>query len=47
MINLQPALYGRRLALRPLREADFETLYKAASDRLIWEQHPEPQRAER
>jgi RimJ/RimL family protein N-acetyltransferase len=32
--------------LRPLREDDFEDLYAAASDPLIWEQHPVPNRHE-
>lgn len=45
--NLQPTLYGSLLTLRPLREDDFEALYQAASDPLIWEQHPERNRYER
>lgn len=44
--NLQPTLYGSLLTLRPLREEDFEALYRAASDPLIWEQHPERNRYE-
>lgn len=39
-INLQPVLYGRILKLRPIKAHDFEELYQAASDKLIWEQHP-------
>lgn len=33
--------------MRPLKAADFEPLYAAASDPLIWEQHPAPDRHER
>jgi RimJ/RimL family protein N-acetyltransferase len=40
----QPTLSGRLLELRPLVEADFDALLEAASDPLIWEQHPEPDR---
>ena len=42
--QLQPVLEGARLKLRPLRADDFEALYLAASDPLIWELHPEPTR---
>jgi RimJ/RimL family protein N-acetyltransferase len=42
--ELQPTLIGKLLQLRPLRPEDFEALFKAASDRLIWEQHPENDR---
>ena len=42
--DLQPVLRGELLELRPLREDDFDALYAAASDPLIWEQHPEPER---
>jgi Acetyltransferases, including N-acetylases of ribosomal proteins len=38
--DLQPTLEGESLRLRPLREDDWEALYAAASDPLIWEQHP-------
>lgn len=37
-------LRGELLELRPLVEADFAALHAAASDPLIWEQHPEPDR---
>lgn len=46
-MELQPVLEGPRLRLRPLKAADFEPLYAAASDPLIWEQHPAPDRHER
>ncbi len=42
--DLQPILTGRFITARPLRADDFEALYKAASDRRIWEQHPEADR---
>jgi RimJ/RimL family protein N-acetyltransferase len=38
--DLQPTLKGELLELRPLRPEDFDDLYAAASDPLIWEQHP-------
>jgi N-acetyltransferase len=38
--DLQPVLQGQLLGLRPLRKEDFSDLYAAASDPLIWEQHP-------
>jgi RimJ/RimL family protein N-acetyltransferase len=45
--ELQPTLTGDLLALRPLRPDDFDALFAAASDPLIWEQHPERDRFER
>ena len=42
--ELQPTLVGNLIELRPLRAADFETLFEAANDPLIWEQHPESDR---
>jgi len=42
--DLQPMLEGELLRLRPLREDDWDALYAVASDRLIWEQHPVPDR---
>jgi RimJ/RimL family protein N-acetyltransferase len=38
--ELQPHLVGERTELRPLRAEDWEALFAAASDPLIWEQHP-------
>ena len=38
--ELQPSLKGALLELRPLRADDFRDLYAAASDPLIWQQHP-------
>src|ERR1700690_2647439 len=42
--DLQPTLTGELLELRPMRADDFDALFQAASDPLIWEQHPEPDR---
>jgi RimJ/RimL family protein N-acetyltransferase len=40
----QPVLRGALVELRPLCAADFAALFAVASDPLIWEQHPEPDR---
>lgn len=45
--DLQPTLVGVTIVLRPLRPDDFELLFSAACDPLIWEQHPEPTRWQR
>lgn len=45
--DLQPTLVGDRITLRPLEENDFEALHAAASDPLIWEQHPDNTRYQR
>lgn len=42
--DLQPTLTGGLLELRPLRRDDFDAVFAAASDPLIWEQHPESDR---
>jgi N-acetyltransferase len=42
--DLQPVLRGELLELRPLKPDDFDVLFAVASDPLIWEQHPEPDR---
>jgi RimJ/RimL family protein N-acetyltransferase len=39
-MNRQPTLGGERLTLRPLRADDWEALFAAASDPLVWELHP-------
>jgi len=44
---LQPTLQGRLLELRALQPDDFEALFVAAGDPLIWEQHPESGRYKR
>lgn len=40
MINLQPTLIGKIVKIRPLQQNDLENLVKAASDPLLWAQHP-------
>ncbi len=42
--DLQPTLRGTLVELRPLAPDDFDALFKAAGDPLIWEQHPETDR---
>jgi N-acetyltransferase len=44
MFDAQPHLKGTLLALNPLRAEDFADLFAVASDPLIWEQHPVPDR---
>lgn len=39
--DAQPFLSGQLVELRPLRAADYDDLYRVASDPLIWEQHPD------
>lgn len=46
-MNFQPTLQGELLRIEPLRVDDFERLYQAASDPLIWELHPKPDRYKR
>ena len=45
--DLQPALTGTLIEIRPLKLEDFDALSAAASDPLIWEQHPETNRYEK
>lgn len=45
--ELQPRLQGKLLEVRPLAPGDFDALFAAASDPLIWEQHPESDRYQR
>jgi N-acetyltransferase len=45
--HLQPTLRGELLELRLLTRDDFDALFAAASDPLIWEQHPESDRYRR
>jgi RimJ/RimL family protein N-acetyltransferase len=46
-VSWQPALENELVLLRPVNRADYEELYQAASDPLIWEQHPAYNRHER
>lgn len=43
-MNIQPTLKGELVEIRPLQPDDYDHLLKAASDPLIWEQHPQPDR---
>lgn len=43
-INWQPELRGSQVYLRPLKAEDFDILFQAASDPLIWQQHPDSER---
>src|SRR6266403_5182040 len=42
--DLQPRLQGELIEVRPLKPEDFDALFGAASDPLVWEQHPESDR---
>ncbi len=42
--DLQPTLENQFIKIQPLVASDFETLYRIASDPLIWEQHPNKDR---
>ena len=44
-VHRQPTLHGPKFKLRPLEPADREEFVAVASDPLIWEEHPEPDRA--
>jgi RimJ/RimL family protein N-acetyltransferase len=47
-MDLEPTdLAGEKTILVPLRAVHFEELYAVASDPLIWEQHPNPDRYKR
>ncbi len=46
-MDLQPTLQNEIIKAIPLLELNFEGLYKVASDPLIWEQHPNPDRYKR
>lgn len=43
-IPFQPFLTNELIIAEPLQQTDFERLHKAASDPLIWEQHPNKNR---
>lgn len=45
--DLQPILENELIKILPLNPNDFESLYKIASDPLIWEQHPNKDRYKR
>ena len=43
-MHLQPTLTNEIVQIVPLKESDFDDLYYIASDKLLWEQHPEKER---
>lgn len=43
-MNTQPSLISELLEIRPLKFEDYDHLLHAASDPLIWEQHPQSDR---
>jgi RimJ/RimL family protein N-acetyltransferase len=43
-IPFQPVLKNKLIVAEPLQQSDFDRLYQAASDPLIWEQHPNKNR---
>lgn len=45
--STQPELEDQKVALFPLQETDFESLYAVASDPAIWAQHPNKDRWKR
>ncbi|MCE3258393.1 MAG: putative acetyltransferase [Bacteroidetes bacterium] len=47
VFSSQQILENELVRLVPLKETDFEALYKVASDPLIWEQHPNKNRYKR
>jgi RimJ/RimL family protein N-acetyltransferase len=47
MLDLQPTLSGTHFTLRPLAPQDFDQVFAAASDPLVWAQHPDPGRGTR
>lgn len=46
-LNLQPTLFNEIIVMKPLEQSDFEEVYLAASDPLIWQQHPDSDRFRR
>ena len=46
-MDLQPTLTGATVILRPIEPEDLEPMFLAASDPLIWEQHPASDRYQR
>ena len=43
-MNLQPTLSNELISIRPIQENDFDALFVIASDKLLWEQHPNKDR---
>ena len=42
--EFQPTLEGARVVIRPIEIPDWNAMFAAASDPVIWTQHPEPDR---
>jgi len=47
MFQQSPVLYDANLFLRPLRNDDFDGLYRCAGDKRVWEGHPSSNRYEK
>lgn len=45
--DFAPTIVGELISLRRLKAEDFDAVYAAAADPLIWEQHPSPLRYKR
>jgi RimJ/RimL family protein N-acetyltransferase len=43
-MHLQPTLANKLVQIIPLKASDFEDVFNIASDKLLWEQHPEKER---
>ena len=43
-VDWQPTLVGEAIEVRPMRREDRDGLFAVASDRLLWEQHPDQTR---
>lgn len=43
-VNFQPTLQNKLIVATPLQETDFDALFAAAADPLVWEQHPNKNR---
>lgn len=47
VFDYKPNLSNELIRIQPLKQTDFEALYKVASDPLVWEQHPNKDRYKR
>lgn len=43
-MNIQPSLSNELISIRPINKNDFDALFEIASDKLLWEQHPNKDR---
>jgi RimJ/RimL family protein N-acetyltransferase len=46
-MNIQQPFANKYVVMQPLQPTDFEQLYAAANDKLLWAQHPNPDRYQR